>query len=389
MRQKHIVIVTPYYAPAWAYGGPPRVLSTLAEQLVREGLKVSVITTNSLGQTTSPTDKEVLNGVNVFRFPILNNTLAYKHKFFFVKNLLAQSQVLLDSADRVLFSDVRSFLAFSLFPYLKQKKIPYGVFLFGQVPRGEGFLLAHVKFVFDTWWVQRYLYGANWIFAQTEHEKSIVQSTFSVPSSRVFLSLLPILTKNKNRYNTKTFKEFYTIPQENKVLLFIGRLNKLKGVDILVSSLTPLLKKNKNISLVIVGRDDGVQAELIENIPSSLAQQIIFTGPLYEKDAQTAYAACDCFVFTPTFFEETSTAALEALSLGKPVITTEQADIPYLEKYGAGYVIPNDKKTILKYVQKVLAQSQKSSFSPRAIKLIRECYDVSKITQQLRADIEI
>ena len=38
---KKITIVTPYFAPAWSYGGPPRVLYTLARELVRNRININ------------------------------------------------------------------------------------------------------------------------------------------------------------------------------------------------------------------------------------------------------------------------------------------------------------------------------------------------------------
>lgn len=386
-RSKHIVIVTPYYAPAWAYGGPPRVLSTLAEELVKLGYKVSVLTTTSLGELVCREGVEDLHGVSVHRFSPLSNHLAYKTKIFFIPKFLTKSADVLKTADRVLFSDVRSFLSFPLVPFLKKQGTPYGVFLFGQVSRGKS-LITPIKWLLDTILFQKYIRSATWLFAQTPHETQIVQEVFSVPQSRIRLSLLP-MPQNPIQPRKNTFRSSLSLSQEDTILLFVGRLSSLKGVDLLINAVQPLLEEDPTLHLVIVGRDDGHLAALRKLVPDHLTKQFHFPGPLYNEAASSAYVESDCFVFTPRFFEETSTAALEALSFGKPVICTEQADIPFLKEYQAGYIIPNTPESIQKSIKKILKTRKHHSYDESTRKLIAEHYTAKKVTEKLLYDLKI
>jgi len=85
--------------------------------------------------------------------------------------------------------------------------------------------------------------------------------------------------------------------------------------------------------LLIVGRDDGYLGMLEQVISQyNLQSKIIIHGPLYDSDRFFAYRAADSFVFTPTIYEETGTACLEALGSRTPVITTKQASIPFLTR---------------------------------------------------------
>lgn len=390
-KRKHIVIVTPYYAPAWAYGGPPRVLSTLAQALVKMGVEVSVITTDSLGDTRTPVLQETLDGVSVHRYSTLSNQLCYSLKIFFIPGLLSQSASILQRADYVLFSDVRALLSWQLFPFLAKKNIPYGVFLFGQIEYGEG-IKKWIKYLFDRIWVRSYIKNASTIFAQTQHERQLAISFLHADPAKTVFSLLPIpVISTPKKTQSESFRSRYSIPLRATVLLFVGRLHWLKGVDILVSSLIPLLQKKKLVYLCIVGRNDGVEEDLKAMIPKTLQQRIIFTGPLYDKDTQEAYAGSDVFVFTPRFFEETSTAALEALATGMPVITTVEADIPFLEEYGAGFVIENTSKEIERASREIISKIQQDShfFEKKTKKLITDHYLVSVVANKLLQDIGI
>ncbi len=384
MKPKTIVIVTPYYAPAWSYGGPPRVLSTLAQSFSQKGIRVKIITTDSLGSTRSHRSSELRQGVRIYRFKTLSNFLSFHLKLFYLPGILAQSQSILDSADLVLFSDVRGLLNWQIFPYLLKRGIPYGVFLFGQVDPGEEGVKSLIKKLFDYLWVKKYIAGAKWLFAQTQHEKLLATSILKANPEAVHLSLLPIVPVSPvSKSRRLAFRKRYSIKETDKVLLFVGRLHYLKGVDLLIKAVSSLLTKRKDLVLVIVGRDDGVEQRLHSLIPASFKKRIIFTGPLYEKEARVAYSASDIFVFTPRFYEETSTAALEALANGIPVITTKQADLPFLEQYGAGRVITNSKSCIIRAISKMQDENNAKEISKNAKRLITEKYICTKVVSQL------
>ena len=164
----------------------------------------------------------------------------------------------------------------------------------------------------------------------------------------------------------------------------------MKGVDVLIKAVKPLLKKDKYLKLMVVGRDDGEEDNLRRAIPSALNKQVIFTGPLYGKDVMYAYNTATCFVFTPRYYEETSLAALEALSWGVPVITTYEADIPYLEEYRAGFVVENELKVIQRSIMEVLKKVRKNrkDIKRRAKKLVNDHFLSKSIAGQVLDFIE-
>ena len=68
-----VLHVTPYYAPAWAFGGVPRAVTDLACAQVAAGHRVTVLTTGVLDATTRiPAREEVRDGVRIVRARILS-----------------------------------------------------------------------------------------------------------------------------------------------------------------------------------------------------------------------------------------------------------------------------------------------------------------------------
>ena len=113
--------------------------------------------------------------------------------------------------------------------------------------------------------------------------------------------------------------------------------------------------------------------------------QIIFTWPLYGEDVDLAYQSSFCFVLTPRFYEETSLAALEALSWGKPVVTTWQSDIPFLKQYQTGYIVENKAAKIRDVLRNLLSLSDQkvTSLTKRALKLTKDHYSPVVMTERL------
>lgn len=342
-----ITFVTPYFAPAWSYGGPPRVLYLFAVELIRLGHTVTVITTDALNQNRNLYSFERLENISVYRFHTISNYLAFKQKIFYVPDLLHKTKEIISKSDIVLFSDLRTILNWQIYSFLNSKKIPYGLFPFGQIPYDNGFK-SIIKRLFDLLWVRDFVNKATWRFAQTPHEQEMYGEFFDIPVAHTHLLHLPISTK-KRMPSDKEITEFrkkLKIQKSDKLLLFVGRLHYLKGADILIHSVIPLLKKDKRLKLLIVGRDDGHENFLKSLVPKGLQAQIIFTGPLYGSEVEKVYYLASCFIITPRFYEETSTAALEALSYGVPVVTTHEASIPFLERYKAGKIVKNDVNQI-------------------------------------------
>lgn len=388
---KNICIVSSYFAPAWAYGGPPKVLYTLAEELIRQKKLVKVITTDALDKNRNIKLKENMHGIDIFRFATSSNALAFKMKLFIVPGLLSQTKEILSGTDFVLFSDVRSLFNRSLYKYVYSQKIPYGIFAFGNIPLGEG-SKAIVKNIFDRLWVKDFVKRATLRFAQTVHEQEMFNRFYNIPLAQTQFLPLPVVQKQVvfNQKKLNDFKDRWEIKTDNRVILYVGRLHYLKGVDILIKSLIPLLKNNSSLKLMIVGWDDGEEKHLKNLVPHELKNKIIFTGPLYNEDVIDAYYCAACFVITPRYFEETSAASLEALSYGVPVVTTNEADIPYLEKYHAGYVIKNDINIIAQAVNQILDMKSEeiNSIKMQAKKLIADNYSSENVTKKLLTYIE-
>ena len=122
-----------------------------------------------------------------------------------------------------------------------------------------------------------------------------------------------------------TFKEKFGILDEEKIILFLGRIHKEKGIDILINAYEFLsnLKGTPLTRLVIVGPDDGFLND-IKSLTSKLGlnKSVLFTGPLYGHEKLAALVDAEVFVL-PSRYETMPLSILEAYACRKPVICSD------------------------------------------------------------------
>jgi glycosyltransferase involved in cell wall biosynthesis len=167
----------------------------------------------------------------------------------------------------------------------------------------------------------------------------------------------------------------------------LGRIHRLKGLDVLIEAVEPLLQRDMGLALVVVGRDDG-HWPVIEARFGHLIEcgSVRFVGPLYGDDRFEAYAESDVFCLTPRHWEETSLAALEAAACGTPIVVTEQAEIPGLDAAGGGRTVPLDPAAIRSAVADVLAR--KDEMGPAARDLVYRQHEHDSVVELLEAYLE-
>ncbi len=325
-----ILQVVPYYAPAWGFGGPPRVMAEEAYELVSRGHSVDVFTTDAFesDRRFEGPVPSVENGVTVHRFRNLSNRLAYgRYRFLPLGLRTALRDV---ECDVVHLSEVRHELAVLTWRTARRRRLPLVVSAHGTLPTGGG-TKGKVKGLYDAMWVRPMLAGAAALLAQNGHEAELYERA-GAPTDRIHL--LPLGTSAPPPGAPADLG----VGRDRRVVLFLGRLHPLKGVDRLVRGFAAVSQRHPDAVLVIVGRDDGAEDELRRLVGElGVSDRVYFPGAIFGDDRFAAYRRADLFAITPTHFEETSLAAVEAASVGTPLLLGDEAEAPFLDSYGAGW----------------------------------------------------
>ena len=125
---------------------------------------------------------------------------------------------------------------------------------------------------------------------------------------------------NVSKEEISNVRKKYGIKDDETMILFVGRLVAVKGVDKLILAMPHILAKNPKAKLVIVGVGD--LQEYLTNLTkmTKLDQYVKFCFDFIpEEERIQHYAACDIACF-PSFYEPFGIVALEAMSMEKPVV---------------------------------------------------------------------
>jgi glycosyltransferase involved in cell wall biosynthesis len=138
--------------------------------------------------------------------------------------------------------------------------------------------------------------------------------------------------------DTDLFNYSETLKKDHYELLTIGKLVKRKGIDLLIRSLKILEKEGFNVLLKIAG--EGPERNNLEILAKKLGlNNVIFLGWVPRKELVNLYRNCDVYVHSS--YAETIPAAIrEAMSVGRPIVTTNVGVIDeYLKDGENGFLI--------------------------------------------------
>ena len=352
-----ILIANCYFAPAWGYGGPTRLLYELAGRLNANGHQVTVITTDAsdcAGRYASGDSLE--ENVRIVRCRTVSQYLAYHFKQFIAAGYPGEVRRLIEKADIVHLSGSRDFMTTVGAVLARRRGRPYVLAAYGTLPAAGSGWRRFAKPLFDRWITRRTVRQAAACLAQTRHEGAGYQA-FGASRQRIHLTPLAADgARFEQLPEHGRFRARMGLAPRHRVLLFVGRIHPLKGLDILIDALAIAVKREPLLRLVVVGRDDGHQSFMKHRVQSmGLEKMVVWAGPLYNRDVVEAYVDADAFVLTPRHFEETSLAGVEACFCGTQAIVTEQAEIPHLAEYEAGALVRNDVREIAAAISAAIA----------------------------------
>ncbi len=217
----------------------------------------------------------------------------------------------------------RSYQNLYLIKYARKFNIPYILDTHGSLPRGKG-IKCLFKSIYDFYssLTTNDIFYANAVIAENEFGKQEYLD-FGIKEDKIKIIYPPLdINQFNNLPEYGLFRQKYNI--KSPIVSYIGRINKIKGLDLLVEGFNEL-RKNISAKLVIIGNNDGYQKELKGLINKlSLTDQVIFTGFLSGKEKLEALIDSDV-VCQVSKYEQGLYAPLDAIMCGTPIIVSNNS----------------------------------------------------------------
>ena len=324
-----ILHVTHTFYPCLSFGGVVNAAYQIGLEQVKNGHEVHVYSTDTCKERLKLDNRYGVNvdSMKVDYFKNISNK--FKNLTLVDTPLSAIFKIRKDikNYDIIHIHEHRQTLAIITCYYARKYNIPYVVQAHGSVL--PFFQKEKLKEIYDKIWGFKTLRNASKVFALTETEKN---QYISMGVNEDNIEIVP-LGINIEEYNNidklekGIIRNKFNIPSSDILLVFIGRIHEIKGLDLLIDSFNELKNDTNNVKLLIVGPDDGFEEKLKKQVQKyNLKKDIIFTGPLYKQDKINALIDCDIFIM-PSQYESFTTSGLEAMACGKPLILTKNNHI--------------------------------------------------------------
>ena len=325
-----ILMLTWEYPPR-IVGGISRVVHDLSKRLIKDGHEVHVITYRDEGLSKFEDDK----GVKVHRvdnYMITPNSFAdWIMQLNF--NIVAKANELILKEGNFDVIHAHDWLvAYSA----KTLKNSYGTPLVSTIHateagRNSGIHNEEQRYVNDTEWLLTY--ESSEVIVNSKYMKNELQRLFGLPYEKINVVSNGInLTTYSGVERDYDFRRQYAADNE-KIILFMGRLVYEKGVQHLISAMPKILEQYNDAKLVIAGKG-GMEESLKAQAESmGLGDKVYFTGYLDAKKVSKIYKCADISVF-PSTYEPFGIVALEAMLAGVPTVVSDVGGLGEIVTHG-------------------------------------------------------
>ena len=314
-----ILMLTWEYPPR-VVGGIARVVYDLSRTLLKDGHDVTVVTYKEGDAPYFEDDK----GVKVYR---VDNYMIHPNNFIdwimqLNFNLVAKASELISQEGAFDVIHAHDWLVAYAAKTLKNSyNIPIVSTIHAtEAGRNSGIHDETQRYINDTEWMLTY--ESSEVIVNSNYMKNELQRLFGLPYEKI--NVVPngvnlnLFAGIERDYN---FRRKYAMDNE-KIILFMGRLVYEKGIQHLISAMPKILQGYHDTKLVIAGKG-GMLDELRAQVDAmGISQKVCFAGYLNGKEVQKMYKAADISVF-PSTYEPFGIVALEAMLSENPVVVSD------------------------------------------------------------------
>jgi glycosyltransferase involved in cell wall biosynthesis len=238
-------------------------------------------------------------------------------------------------------------------------------------------------------WLKKYAYlwllGPHFAGAREVLTLNQEETDFLIRRFHSYSSVLPngIDVSQYKCSSDRHFRQQFPHLAETRNILFMGRLNPIKGIDLLIDAFAFGVAQGIPHQLLIVGPDGGMESKLRQQVAAKgLQNRVHFLGPLFGEAKLSAFRSCEIFAHRPRF-EGFGLTIVEAMASEKPVVTTRACKLDSAAEAGA-LIMAED--TDIGFAQALVElagdAALRRSVATRAVQWASEKYDWPSVAEQ-------
>ncbi|MEI6635330.1 MAG: glycosyltransferase [Planctomycetota bacterium] len=325
-------------------GGPAEVIPAICTAMVDAGADVTLATL--AGDSAQSVDDAAAHGVCVLRYPP-----TFRHTIWYSRELHRHIERLASEHDIVHIHGIWQFPDWVAAAAARRAGIPYVISPHGLLQPARLKKSSLKKRVATVLADRSMLNQASCLHA-TAHDEADAFRLFGYrgPIAMIPNGITPAerIGPDRAAMLEAAFRRDFPETQGRRLLLFLSRIEPIKGVTTLARAWVECARQHPDWHLVVVGPDERSHLREVLAIlrDGGVLDRTTITGPLYGERKTAAYLASELFVL-PTISENFGLVIGEALSHRLPVITTTGAPWSGIIDHGCGWWIDPSQTTLL------------------------------------------
>lgn len=352
-------------------GGLYTAVEIFSKCLIEKNIGITMLTTATLTDDQLVDERNISNGMRVVMCD-RNNSDVWLYSSALRRWLVNE----IDKYDLVHIHGIFTYPGFVAGKLARTNNVPYVISPHGMLGKKCFKEKAWKKIPYYIFIERRNLRQASMVHAASKMEKEGINGLrLHVKSKVVPLVEKVIINRNCRRKTSESYK-----------LLFLSRLNEIKGLEVLISAIKLLSYTISNARLVIAGDGKKVYVNKLKDMVRDLGlnNKVQFVGFLGGEDKRRAFEDADVFVL-PSYHESYGLVLAEAINYGLPVITTQNVALALeIEKLKAGRIIEvGDVYSLVKELKYLSIEKNRNRLSLGIRKMAEGLFNYENMERKL------